>query len=62
MGAIEVTRAGAEAAPVDLAERVRELEHLLELERARRQAVEQGLERMTERVTELVRENAELRG
>ena len=41
--------------------RVRELEHLLELERARRRAIEQGIERLSIRCSELTRENAELR-
>ena len=42
-------------------ERVRELEHLLELERARRKAIEQGIDRLSERCSELARENAALR-
>ena len=42
-------------------ERVRELEHLLELERGRRAAIEQGLDRLSARCSELARENAALR-
>ena len=42
-------------------ERVRELEHLLALERARREAIEAGMERLSARIDELARENAELR-
>ena len=42
-------------------ERVRELEHLIELERARRVAIEQGLDRLSARCHELSRENAALR-
>ena len=42
-------------------ERIRELEHLLQLERARREAIEQGLDRLSERCAELARENAKLR-
>ncbi len=45
----------------DLRDRVRELEHLLELERARRQAIEQGLDRLSDRCARLNRENAALR-
>ena len=41
--------------------RVLELEHLLQLERARREAVEEGLERLSERCTALAAENAALR-
>ena len=41
--------------------RIRELEHLLELERARRVAIEQGLERLSIRCNALARENAALR-
>ena len=41
--------------------RVRELEHLLQLERARREAIEEGLDRLSARCHELSRENAELR-
>ena len=50
----EATRGDAEG-------RIRELEHLLELERARRKAMEQGLERLSDRVNELAHENATLR-
>jgi hypothetical protein len=42
-------------------QRVRELERLLAMERARRQAVEQGLERLSARCTSLARQNAALR-
>ena len=42
-------------------DRVGELEHLLELERARREAIESGLDRLNERCAELQRENAALR-
>ncbi len=42
-------------------ERVRELEHLLQLERARREAIEEGLDRLSARCHALSRENAELR-
>ena len=42
-------------------ERIRELEHLLELERARRKAIEEGLDRLSARCAELARENAALR-
>ena len=45
----------------DAGARIRELEHLLELERARRVAIEQGLDRLSERLNELAHENAELR-
>ena len=48
-------------AATDPAARIRELEHLLELEQARREAMEQGIERLSARVNELLRENAELR-
>jgi hypothetical protein len=41
--------------------RVQELEHLLQLERARRQAIEEGLDRLSARCGELARENARLR-
>lgn len=41
--------------------RVQQLEHLLELERARREAIEQGLDRLSARCGELARENAALR-
>ena len=41
--------------------RVKELEHLLELERARREAIEEGLDRLSARCSELARENAGLR-
>ena len=42
-------------------ERVRELEHLLELERARRVAIEAGIDRLSARCNELAHENALLR-
>ena len=42
-------------------ERVRQLEHLLELERARRGAIEAGLDRLSARCHQLARENAALR-
>ena len=42
-------------------ERICELEHLLELERGRREAIEQGLDRLSTRCAELARENAALR-
>lgn len=42
-------------------ERIAELEHLLELERARRAAIEQGIERLSARCDELAHENAALR-
>jgi RIO-like serine/threonine protein kinase len=42
-------------------DQIRELEHLLELERARRQAMEQGLDRLSARCAALTRENAALR-
>ena len=56
MGALaeEATRGDAEG-------RIRELEHLLELERARRMAMEQGLDRLSDRVNELAHENQALR-
>jgi hypothetical protein len=41
--------------------RVMELEHLLELERARRAAIEEGLDRLSARCNDLARENAALR-
>jgi regulator of replication initiation timing len=44
-----------------LAKRIAELEHLLELERARREAIEAGLDRLSERCHTLARENAALR-
>ncbi|MDQ3741233.1 MAG: hypothetical protein M3389_09860 [Actinomycetota bacterium] len=42
-------------------ERITELEHLLELERARREAIEQGLDRLSARCNDLARENAALK-
>jgi hypothetical protein len=42
-------------------ERIRRLEHRLELERARREAIEQGLDRLSDRCGRLARENAALR-
>jgi hypothetical protein len=51
----------AVAASVPAGERIRELEHLLELERARRAAIEEGLDRLSVRCGELARENAALR-
>jgi predicted nucleic acid-binding Zn-ribbon protein len=44
-----------------VAARIKELEHLLELEQARRKAIESGLDRLSERCHELQRENALLR-
>jgi hypothetical protein len=41
--------------------RITELEHLLRLERARREAIEEGLDRLSARCAELARENALLR-
>jgi hypothetical protein len=41
--------------------RIAELEHLLALERARREAIEQGLDRLSTRCGALARENAALR-
>ncbi|HEX8122945.1 MAG TPA: hypothetical protein VF549_16970 [Solirubrobacteraceae bacterium] len=41
--------------------RIAELEHVLELERARRRAIEQGLDRLSDRCAHLARENAALR-
>jgi regulator of replication initiation timing len=43
------------------AKRIAELEHLLELERGRREAIESGLDRLSERCHALSRENAILR-
>ena len=43
------------------ADRIEELEHLLALERARREAIEEGMERLSARCNELARENAALR-
>ena len=51
-----------ESALVDPAERIRRLEHLLELEQARRAAMEEAVERLSARVNELTLENAALRG
>lgn len=45
----------------DPAKRIRELEHLLELERGRREAIEGGLDRLSVRCSELARENAAFR-
>ncbi len=45
-----------------LAARVRELEELLERERARNAGLERGLDALSARVTELREENARLRG
>jgi hypothetical protein len=42
-------------------DRIRELEHLLDLERGRRMAIEQGLDRLSARCADLSRENAALR-
>ncbi|HEX2086401.1 MAG TPA: hypothetical protein VHF89_12010 [Solirubrobacteraceae bacterium] len=42
-------------------ERIRELEHRLELERARREAIEAGIDTLSARCHELARENAALR-
>ena len=42
-------------------QRVKELGHLLALERARREAIEQGLDRLSVRCHDLARENAALR-
>ena len=41
--------------------RIRELEHRLELERGRREAIEQGLDRLSARCNALARDNAALR-
>ncbi len=41
--------------------RIAQLEHLLALERARREAIEGGLDRLSERCYALSRENAALR-
>jgi regulator of replication initiation timing len=46
---------------VDPAERIAQLEHLLALERARREAIEAGIDRLSERCHALARENAALR-
>ena len=43
------------------AARIAELEHLLELERGRREAIEAGLDRLSERCHALARQNAALR-
>ena len=40
---------------------MKELGHLLALERARREAIEQGLDRLSVRCHDLARENAALR-
>ena len=41
--------------------RIAQLEHLLELERSRREAIEAGVDRLSERCHQLARENAALR-
>ena len=41
--------------------RIAELEHLLEMERGRREAIEAGIDRLSERCHSLARENALLR-
>ncbi|HEX8208122.1 MAG TPA: hypothetical protein VF587_18815 [Solirubrobacteraceae bacterium] len=43
------------------AKRIAELEHLLEMERGRREAIEAGIDRLSERCHTLARENALLR-
>ena len=49
------------ASDTDLHARIAELEHQLELERARNEGLESGLTALDQRVTELREENAALR-
>ncbi|HEX2086069.1 MAG TPA: hypothetical protein VHF89_10335 [Solirubrobacteraceae bacterium] len=53
--------AGTRLAGDDIEARIRELEHLLALERARREAIEAGIDTLSARCEELARENAALR-
>ena len=59
---VDITTPGLAEQNAQLAARVRELEHLLHLERSRNKGLEHGLSSLSERVTTLRQQSRRVRG